>query len=52
MYSIFQINFNFRSVNIEGVELHNMGQLTDIGIVSKSHKLPIIAYYVPNMRGS
>ena len=30
---LLQINFNFQSVNVEGAELHNMGQLTDIGIV-------------------
>ena len=30
---LFQINLNFKSVNVEGAELHNMGQQTDIGNV-------------------
>ena len=28
---LFQVNLNFKSVNIEGAELHNMGQQTDLG---------------------
>ena len=31
MYFLFQVNLNFKSVNIEGAELHNMGQQTDLG---------------------